>query len=179
MSLADHRSAAPGTTPAGPAPAPLPVPVEPAAAVVPPAAATGPAEVAGVATYASAPPHWPAPPARSGRTTGQQALAVAFALAWIACPAVEPMPTGEVHYALWQLPIDLAAVGSIVAAVVALWRGSRYAARLGLVAGALMAVMTIICPLAGHTPVGWWTWVQAGLSLFVMASSAALHRRTA
>ena len=70
----------------------------------------------------------------------------------------------------------LATVGTIVAAVIALWRGSRNSARLGLAAGVFMAVMTMVCPFAGHTPVGWWTWVQTGLSLSVMATSAALLR---
>ncbi len=32
------------------------------------------------------------------------------------------------------------------------------------------------CPLAGHTPVGRWTWVQTAMSLFVMAVGVALHR---
>ncbi|SOE02729.1 hypothetical protein [Blastococcus haudaquaticus] len=110
-----------------------------------------------------------------GRDSGRL-LAIGFALAWILCPAIEPMPTHHVDYPLWQLPIELAALGTIVAAVVALWRGNRNSARYGLAAGALMAVMTMVCPLAGHTPVGWWTWVQTGLSLAVMATSAVLHR---
>jgi hypothetical protein len=90
---------------------------------------------------------------------------------------VEPMPDDDVHFPLWQLPIEIGTVGSMVAAVIALWRGSRHAPRLALVAGAFMAVMTMVCPLAGHTPVGWWTWVQAGMSLAVMATSVALHGR--
>ncbi len=109
------------------------------------------------------------------RDTGRS-LAVALAFAWLLCPAVEPLPDHEMPYALWQLPIDLAAVASLVAAVVALWRGSRSAARLVLVAGVLMAVETIVCPLAGHTTVGWWTWVQTSLSLVVMATGVVLHR---
>lgn len=111
-------------------------------------------------------------------------VAAAFAVAWILCPIVEPMPTGhEPAYPLWQLPIDLATLASIVAAVVVLWRGGRSGARLGAVAGVMMAVQTILCPIAGHTPVGWWTWAQTGLSLFVIGASAALMagvgRRTA
>lgn len=108
---------------------------------------------------------------------GRQLLAVAFAAAWIACPAIEPLPADDVHYPLWQLPIDIAAIGTIVVAVRALWRGSRRAAQLGVAAGVMMAVETIVCPFAGHTPVGWWTWVQAGLSLFVLFTSAALMAR--
>jgi hypothetical protein len=111
------------------------------------------------------------------RNTGRL-LAAAFGIAWILCPAVEPMPSGHVpDYPLWQLPIDLAAVASIVAAVVVLWRGGRHGARLGVAAGVLMAVETIICPIAGHTPVGWWTWTQTGLSLFVLCTSAAVLAR--
>jgi hypothetical protein len=110
--------------------------------------------------------------------TARHLLAVAFAVAWLACPLIEPMPAGdESAYPLWQLPIDLAAVGTIVAAVGALWRGSRLAPRLGIAAGVMMAVETIVCPYAGHTPIGWWTWVQAGLSLFVLFTSAALRAR--
>jgi hypothetical protein len=105
--------------------------------------------------------------------TGRR-LAVAFGIAFVLCPLVEPMPSGDVHYPLWQLPIDLAAIASIAAAVAVLWRGDRNGPRWGAAAGVLMAVETIICPLVGHTPVGWWTWTQAGLSLFVLGTSAAL-----
>ncbi len=88
------------------------------------------------------------------------------------------MPTGHVPaYPLWQLPIDVAAIGTIILAVGALWRGSPRAPRLGIAAGVMMAVETIVCPYAGHTPIGWWTWVQAGLSLFVLFTSAALQAR--
>jgi hypothetical protein len=131
------------------------------------------------------PPVWqpPAPrgaaPRRDGlsETTGHT-LAVAFAIAWILCPAVEPLPTMDMPYPLWQLPFDVGTVVSIVVAVVALWRGARSSARLGAVAGIFMALETTICPLAGHTPVGWWTWTQVVLSLFVMGTSAALMARS-
>jgi len=152
MSVADAPSAAPVTTPPG-APAPR-------------------------AT------RWQVPPAqpvgrRDGlsQTTGHL-LAGAFGLAWILCPAVEPMPSMDMAYPLWQLPFDVGTVVSIVVAVVALWRGARSSARLGAVAGVFMALETIICPLAGHTPVGWWTWTQAALSLFVMGTSAVLMARS-
>jgi hypothetical protein len=104
-------------------------------------------------------------------------LAIAFAVAWLLCPAVEPLPEHEMAYPLWQLPLDLGTVGSIVLAVTALWRGSRHAPRLGIAAGVFMAVMTMVCPLAGHGPVGWWTWVQAAMSLFVLLTSATLVSR--
>ncbi|MCA0143532.1 hypothetical protein [Blastococcus sp. LR1] len=133
---------------------------------------------AAVPRHATAPQQWAPPAPRPSGTTVQRSLAVAFALAWLACPLVEPMPSDDVHYPMWQLPIELASFASAVLAVVLLWRGSRLAAPFGLVAGCLMAVMTMVCPLAGHTPVGWWTWVQTGLSLFVMTASTALHRRT-
>lgn len=107
----------------------------------------------------------------AGRT-----LAVAFAVAWILCPALEPTPADHVHYPLWQLPIDVAALGSLVAAVVVLWRGGRLGAPLGIAAGVMMAVETVVCPWAGHTPLGWWTWAQTGLSLFVLGTSALLTR---
>lgn len=165
MSIADAQnpviaeSTAPPAQPAVPAahPAQAPSPVVPSTAWVPPA------------------------PGRSsrrdglGRDTGRL-LAGAFALAWILCPTVEPLPAHDVPYPLWQLPIDVATVVTIVAAVAALWRGSRNSAYFGMAAGVCMAVMTMLCPFAGHTPVGWWTWVQTGLSLFVMATSAVLLR---
>jgi hypothetical protein len=110
-------------------------------------------------------------------TTGQL-LAVAFGIAWVLCPLVEPLPTMDMPYPLWQLPFDVGTLVSIVVAVVALWRGARSSARLGAVAGIFMALETTICPLAGHTPVGWWTWTQAALSLFVMGTSAALMARS-
>ena len=130
-------------------------------------------------------PVWQAPPVRRAaarrdgltQTTGH-ALAVAFGIAWILCPAVEPLPTMDMPYPLWQLPFDLGTLVSIVVAVVALWRGWRDSARLGALAGTFMALETIICPLAGHTPVGWWTWTQAGMSLFVMGTSAVLMARS-
>jgi hypothetical protein len=111
-----------------------------------------------------------------GQRTGRL-LAGAFAVAWILCPAVEPMPTHDMPWPLWQVPIDLATFASIVAAVIVLWRGGRNGARLGAFAGVMMAVETAICPIAGHTPVGWWTWAQTGLSLFVLVTSAVLMAR--
>jgi len=110
--------------------------------------------------------------ARAGRW-----LAGSFAVAWILCPVVEPLPTGDVPYPLWQLPIDLATVVSIVAAVVVLWRGGRLGALLGAAAGVFMLLETAMCPIAGHTTVGWWTWAQTGLSLFVLGASAVLLSR--
>jgi len=120
----------------------------------------------------------PAPrPDGLDRGTGRL-IAATFGIAWILCPALEPMPTGHVpDYPMWQLPLDLAAVASILAAVIVLWRGGRLGARLGAAAGVLMAVQTIVCPIAGHSPVGWWTWAQTGLSLFVLGTSAALMAR--
>lgn len=40
-----------------------------------------------------------------------------------------------------------------------------------------MASETITCPLAGHTPVGWWTWLQAALSLAVLLTGTLLVSR--
>lgn len=133
-------------------------------------------------------PEWraPAAPPRPARRLRQDGLsdrtgrliAGGFALAWILCPAVEPMPSGPLpDYPMWQLPIDLATLGSIIAAVVVLWRGGRHGARLGAIAGAFMLLETIMCPIAGHTTVGWWTWTQAALSLAVLATSAVLMAR--
>src|SRR4051812_28455195 len=105
-------------------------------------------------------------------------IAGAFAVAWILCPTIEPLPSGPLpDYPLWQLPIDLATVASIVVAVVALWRGGRLGALLGAVAGTFMLLETAMCPIAGHTTVGWWTWAQTLLSLFVLGTSAALLAR--
>jgi hypothetical protein len=159
--------------------APLPSAVAPPVAAAPgalstPSAPPGPWPV-------PADPAGPRPPAPRPDGLSREAgrvIAAAFGIAWILCPTVEPMPTGHLpDYPLWQLPIDVAAVVSIVAAVVVLWRGGRNGALLGAAAGALMAVETMICPIAGHTPVGWWTWAQTGLSLFVLGTSAALTAR--
>ncbi|MBN1092453.1 hypothetical protein JKP75_07655 [Blastococcus sp. TML/M2B] len=98
-------------------------------------------------------------------------------MAWVLCPAVEPLPAGDLAYPAWQAVIDLSALGTIVLAVTLLWRSSRHAPVAGIAAGVLMAVETITCPWAGHTPVGWWTWVQAGLSLAVLLTAAALVSR--
>ncbi|MGY1813239.1 hypothetical protein, partial [Blastococcus sp. SYSU D00820] len=127
----------------------------------------------------AAPTPGPVAAARPGHGLSRNAgrlWAAAFALAWLVCPAVEPMPHHDAVYPLWQLPVDVAAVGTIVGAVAALWRGSRHSAPLAVAAGCLMAVETILCPLAGHTPVGWWTWVQTAMSLAVMAAGTALYR---
>jgi hypothetical protein len=103
---------------------------------------------------------------------------VAFAAAWITCPIIEPYPDGpEPEYQLWLLPIDLAALATIVAAVVAVWRGSRHAGRLSVAAGVLMAVETVICPGIGHHLMGPFLWVQTGLSAFVLLSGAVLMAR--
>jgi hypothetical protein len=98
-------------------------------------------------------------------------------VAWILCPLVEPLPSADLPYPLWQLPIDLATLGSMVAAVIVLWRGGRLGALLGFVAGVFMLLETAMCPIAGHTTVGWWTWTQTGLSLLVLGASAALLAR--
>ncbi|RBY95654.1 hypothetical protein DQ237_14170 [Blastococcus sp. TF02-8] len=127
--------------------------------------------------WAPPPAHWTPPPVRPTGTVTEKVLAVLFGLAWLTCPVIEPMPADDMAYPLWQAPIDIAAVVSIVAAGVALWRGNRHAAWLSVTAGVLMAVETVVCVLAGHTPVGWWTWVQSGLSLFVLAGGVGLHAR--
>ncbi len=166
MSLAD------APLPSAPLPQVAAAPV-PAPPVVPTVAPPLPADMAPWNR-----PQAERPPRADGLSTETgRLLAAAFGIAWLLCPVVEPLPSVDVHYPLWQLPIELAAVASIVAAVVVLWRGGRNGPRLGVAAGVLMAVMTVICPLAGHTPVGWWTWVQTGLSLFVLGTSAALMAR--
>jgi hypothetical protein len=104
-------------------------------------------------------------------------IAGLFAAAWILCPLVEPLPSADLPYPLWQLPIDLATLGSMIAAVVVLWRGGRPGALLGFAAGVFMLLETAMCPIAGHTTVGWWTWAQTGLSLLVLGVSAGLLAR--
>ncbi|WP_166534398.1 7TM diverse intracellular signaling domain-containing protein [Blastococcus xanthinilyticus] len=165
MSVADPVPLA-GSSPVEPV---RPAPPTDAAAPVP--SPYGPVPRAGWTAVART-----APDGRPGRAL-EQVLAGAFALAWLTCPLVEPMPAHDMAYPLWQLPFDIAAVVTIVLAVAALWRGSRYAARFGIAAAGCMAVMTILCPLAGHTPVGWWTWVQTGMSLFVLGASTVLATR--
>jgi peptidoglycan/LPS O-acetylase OafA/YrhL len=165
-----------GTTPlaVAPVPAPAPVPV-PSVPTTGPAGPVGPRPAAPPSQHQQA---WTQPraPRRDGlsRDTGRL-LAVAFGTAFVLAPVVEPTPAVPMpEFPLWQLPIELAGLAAIVAAVVVLWRGGRNGARLGAAAGVLMAALTIICPLAGHSTVGWWTWVQTGLSLFVLGTSAAL-----
>jgi hypothetical protein len=176
MSLADAPLPFSVPPPVAAAPRSLPAPSAPS---IVPAGPTGPRPPARpLPEGLPAPTRPPAPrPDGLSRNTGRR-VAAAFGIAWILCPVVEPMPTGHTpDYPLWQLPIDLAAVAAIIAAVVVLWRGGRQGARLGAAAGVLMAVETIICSIAGHTPVGWWTWTQTGLSLFVLGTSAALMAR--
>jgi hypothetical protein len=154
----------------------------------PSAPAAEPERVAAAPQAPWSAPGWRAPDARP-RTAGRERsdglsqrtgrlIAGAFAVAWILCPTIEPMPSGPMpDYPLWQLPIDLATLGSIIAAVVVLWRGGRHGSLLGFAAGAFMLLETIMCPIAGHTDVGWWTWTQTGLSLLVLGISAALLAR--
>jgi hypothetical protein len=174
MSLAD--APLPSSVTAESAAAQAPAPAPPVSSIGP-AVPRPPARPLPAGLLARTRPPAPRPDGLS-RNAGRL-LAATFGIAWILCPAIEPIPTGPIaDYPLWQLPIDLAAVASIVAAAVVLWRGGRNGPRLGAAAGVLMAVETIICPLAGHTPLGWWTWAQTGLSLFVLGTSAALMART-
>jgi hypothetical protein len=159
----------------------------PPATSIPSAPPAAPERVAGPPAAWSS-PEWRAPDARPGtaarprrdglsQRTGRL-IAGAFAVAWILCPTIEPLPSGALpDYPLWQLPIDLATFASIVAAVVVLWRGGRLGALLGAVAGAFMLLETAMCPIAGHTTVGWWTWTQTVLSLLVLGASAVLLAR--
>ena len=183
MSVADTSFpfAVPPATDAAPLPAP------PAPSVV---QAGGAGAGAPVAPRPPAPPppvhvapwNLPRPPRPRpdglDRDTGRL-IAISFGIAFVVAPLLEPMSSGPLpDYPLWQLPIDLAALAAVVAAVAVLWRGGRNGARLGAATGVLMAVLTIICPLAGHSPVGWWTWAQVGLSLYVMGTSAMLMARS-
>jgi hypothetical protein len=102
-------------------------------------------------------------------------IALAFAAAWVACVLVEPMPDGpHPDPPLWSLPLDLASLATLVAAVVSLWRGGRRGASWGIAAGTLMAVETVLCPVTGHHMVGPFIYVQAVLSVAVLLTSAAL-----
>jgi hypothetical protein len=158
-------------------------PLTPAQFLAPPASAP---VVPRVAPSAWASAEWRSPGSRRpeyrvrqdglGSRAGRW-IAGSFALAWIVCPLVEPLPSGDLPYPMWQVPVDVATFASIVAAVVVLWRGGRRGALLGAVAGVFMLLETAMCPIAGHTTVGWWTWAQTGLSLFVLGTSAALLAR--
>ena len=174
MSVADAPLPSPVTAPVTAAPAPAQVPSAPER----PIGSRPPAPPLREGLLARTRPPGPRPDGLS-RNAGRRA-AVAFAIAFVLCPAIEPMPSGPMpDYPLWQLPIDLAAITSIVAAVAVLWRGGRNGPRLGAAAGVLMAVETAICPIAGHTTVGWWTWTQTALSLFVLGTSAVLMKVSA
>jgi len=154
-------------TPPAPTPAPQPAAVESPGPWSPPGRSGPP------------PAPWTGVRARSDGLTPfvGRLIAGSFAVAWILCPLVEPLPADDLPYPMWQLPIDLATVGSIVVAVVVLWRGGRLGALLGAAAGVFMLLETAMCPIAGHTTVGWWTWAQTGLSLVVLGVSAALLAR--
>ncbi len=108
------------------------------------------------------------------RTT-RRLLAVAFAVAYMVCPSVEPDPNGPdpvMHW--WHAAVDCASIAAICVAVVALWRGTRRSPAFGVAAGVGMVVETVLCPSSGHHALGWWTWVQAALSAGVLATSAVL-----
>lgn len=102
-------------------------------------------------------------------------LAAAFAVAYLTCPMIEPEPNGPdpvMHW--WLAAVDLGSAVAIVIAVVALAVGARAAANLGVLAGIGMCVETVLCPGSGHHLIGWWTGVQAALSLFVLGTSIGL-----
>jgi hypothetical protein len=125
-------------------------------------------------------PGSPPEPRRDAHRLAHQAVATLFAVAFVSCVMVEPLPNGpHPEPPMWTLPIEIAAFAAVVIACVALWRRSSRARVLGLVAGAGMAVGTVVCPGTGHHVVGWYTWVQAGLTLFVLLTSAALPRALA
>ena len=75
---------------------------------------------------------------------------------------------------LWTLPINLLSLVAIVVACVALFRGSRRAPELGILAGLGMVAETVTCPVTGHHLLGSFVWTQTGLSAFVLLASTAL-----
>jgi hypothetical protein len=117
------------------------------------------------------------PPRRPLAENARQLLAVLFVAAWVTCVLIEPTPDGpDPEYPLWMLPVDLSSLATLVAAAVLLWRAHRYTAPVGVAAGLLMCLETVLCPGIGHHMIGSFLWVQTALSLFVLFTSAALPR---
>jgi hypothetical protein len=102
-------------------------------------------------------------------------MAVLIAVAFVTCLAVEPEPNGpHPEPPLWTLPIDLTLLAVIVAGCVALWRGSPRAHTWAIGAATALVFGTVLCPGLGHHVVGWYTWVQAGVSATALLASAVL-----
>jgi hypothetical protein len=52
--------------------------------------------------------------------------------------------------------------------------GKRYGLVIAAANGAAMCAETVACPAVGHHVIAWWWFLQLGLSIGVLTSSAAL-----
>jgi hypothetical protein len=97
------------------------------------------------------------------------ATAIAFVAAYVVCEAVQPESTVSDTSA--DTALALAGLAALIAAVIALLAGAQAAPALCVVNGIGMLAQTFIYPGGYPDTLGWWFWVQAALSLGVLATS--------
>jgi len=98
--------------------------------------------------------------------------AVAFVAAYVVCDAVQPESTISDTSA--QTVLGLAGLAVLIAAVVGLLAGAQVAPALCVVNGIGFLAQTFIYPGGYPDTLGWWFWLQAALSLGVLAASVLI-----
>jgi len=145
------------------------------------------AEIAPVRVPAAAPPapprtrpvsqrSAPRPPLtpRAGRVTA----AVLFTV-FVIGVAVQPLPDGPQPVAPWW--VDAVSIGTLVALMAswgALSAGRRSGLWAGVVGGAGLLTMTVLCPAVDHHTIAAWWWVQLALGAVMTAVAAVLLATT-
>jgi hypothetical protein len=96
--------------------------------------------------------------------TPRRVTAVAFAVAYIVCVAVQPDPnSSNPPDPWWVTALNIASVATMLILLIALWVGAHHAPTLGVVVGIGMVAETFAYPNHTQDPFGWWTGVQAAL----------------
>lgn len=105
-------------------------------------------------------------------------LAVVPVLAYATCVAVQPVPLGPSPVLPWWYGVvDIASLVALIVACIGLGRARGWAPTAVVVAGAGMIAETITCPASGHHQVlGWWWYLQWGLSAAVLLGGLLLRR---
>jgi hypothetical protein len=126
----------------------------------------------------------PPPPRRTGRRWDDEisiAWAAAALLAWFAIMTaiaeVQPAAADDFAGPWWALAMAVVFTALFMATVIGFAMRRRWAFGVSLVGAALLAADTIICPVTGHHPAGWWVAVPAVGSTGLLAMSVIGLRR--